>query len=436
MRKKALSIILILVIAMSVVACGGKPSSPETGGDVTEESSSKEGNDSSSEKKDLVIMVTWPGDVNEAVEQMVKDKFGDKYNIIAKPMDANSVQTVKTAASANEQIDLVQHWPNRMDTFTSVDMATDLTPYVDEEWASQFNEGVLDAGTIDGKVYNIPYKSVYPAMLVDLEVTRGAGIDDSEITDQMSWETFKDLIQKITDNSDNYGAAIPQDYASWLPRNAFLQAWDTDEEMDKWNAGEISFKDEKIVAALDEVASVIEDGLFYPGEGALAVTLDQTYGALSAHKIGFVFLPTTNIKTAIDNSGIENYKIVDWPMMGDNPSQPICGSYDGYFIPSSSKNVEGAVEVLKYLTSDEVLTVRAEGGQVPTAMYSETANIDKAFMDTISRSNSTSLYPVEILNLDSELSNYIEKQMPANYIYNGPSALDELDDLRLAITAE
>ena len=71
------------------------------------------------EKQDLVIMITNPGEVNNAVEERLKEKLGDKYNIITKTWDSASVeQTVKTAAAAGEQLDLVQYWPNQMNSFT------------------------------------------------------------------------------------------------------------------------------------------------------------------------------------------------------------------------------------------------------------------------------------------------------------------------------
>ena len=97
------------------------------------------------EKQDLVIMITNPGEVNNAVEERLKEKLGDKYNIITKTWDSASVeQTVKTAAAAGEQLDLVQYWPNQMNSFTSVGLATDLTDYMDDEWKEGFEEGTLD----------------------------------------------------------------------------------------------------------------------------------------------------------------------------------------------------------------------------------------------------------------------------------------------------
>ncbi len=435
MKKKLLSLLLVGAMALSLGACGSESTETASAGE-TQVSDEAANSSSSDEKQDLVVMITNPGDVNNAVEQMLIDKLGDKYNIITKTWDSASVeQTVKTAAAANEQIDLVQYWPNQMNSFTSVGLATDLTEYMDDTWASTFNDGVLDIGTYDAKLYNVAYKTVYPAMLVDLEVTRAAGIDDSEIKEQMTWDEFLDICRRIESNSDAYGACIQEDYACWLSRNAMMQAWSTDAELDVWNNGDVSFTDPKIVAACDQVKAAFDEGLFYPGDGALAVTQDQTYGAVTAHKVGFLLCPTTTVKTTIDNTGITDYMVCDYPAMGSNPTNPLLGGCDGYFIPTSSKNVEGAVEAMKYLTSEEVATFRAEGGQVPTMKVSESADIDTVFMESISRC-SDQIYPTEIINIDPELSDYLQNSMPANYIYNGASALEELETLRVNAKGE
>ena len=418
MKKRVLTALLAGLMVVSMAGCGGSKDDSKSG--------------ESGGKQDLVIMITNPGETNEAVEQKLIDELGDKYNIVTKTWNsANVEQTVKTAAAANEQIDLVQYWPNQMNSFTSVDLATDLTEYMDDEWAATFNEGMLDIGTYDGKLYNVPYKTVYPAMIVDYEVTRAAGIDDSEIKEQMTWDEFLDLCRRIEDNTDASGAGVQAEYACWLVRNAEMQIWDTDEELDAWNAGEVSFKDPKIVEAMDMVKAVFDEELFYPGEGALAVTPDQMYGAMSSHKVGFAFFPTTSIKVALDNSGITDYTICDYPAMGDNPTNPLLGGCDGYFIPTCAKNVDGAVEAMKFLTSEEINTFRAEGGQVPTGKMSEDAEIDEELLTAISRCTDQ-IYPTEIINVSAELSDYLQNQMPANYIYNGEAALDELEALREA----
>ena len=69
------------------------------------------------------------------------------------------------------------YWPNQMNSFTSVDLATDLTEYMDDEWKAQFtDESILEIGTYDGKLYNVPYSSVYPLIIANTDVTDAAGV--------------------------------------------------------------------------------------------------------------------------------------------------------------------------------------------------------------------------------------------------------------------
>lgn len=438
-RSRLLSILLAGAMVLGCTGCGGtdstdsKTGSGQPASSVSAETENVSSQKTDGEKKDLVIMITSPGStINVEVEEYLIEQLGDKYNIIAKAWDSAALeQTVKTAAAADEQIDLVQYWPNQMSSFISVDLATDLTPYMDDEWKSHFGDTVLDIGTYDGKLYNVPYKSVYPLMIVDLEVTRAAGIADDEIKDSMTWEEFLELCRRVQENTDASGAAVFQNNTCWLVRNALMQVWDNNSDLDKWNSGQVSFLDEKIVKAFDMVKEPFEEGLFYPGEGALAVTEEQIYGAMSSHKIAFIFQTNSGTKTYIENSGLTEYKICDYPKMGSNPVNPVLGGCDGYFIPACSKNVEGAVEAMKILTGEEVMTKRAEAGQVVCADTSENASVDPDFMNAISRSSS-SIYPTEIVNIDAELSSYLMNQMPANYIYNGIESLNELEELRKA----
>lgn len=167
------------------------------------------------------------------------------------------------------------------------------------------------------------------------------------------------------------------------------------------------------------------------GEGALAVTGDQSIAAFTQGEYAFMFAVNGSVATNLEKTGIENYKIMDWPSMGTNPTDPLLGGCDGYFIPTCTKNLEGALEVLKYLTGPELATMRAEAGAVVTCKTSEDANVDGELMSQVSRRTS-SVYPTEIINIDAELAQYIMYQMPANYINNGESALDDMEAMRQA----
>lgn len=384
------------------------------------------------EKEDLVL-IFMKSQTDDTLQQMLHEKFDDKYNLTIKILDQTALeQTVKTAATAGEQVDVVMYWPNQMNGFTSVDLAVDLTEYMDEEWLAQFTSpSVLDIGTYGGKLYNVPYSSVYPLILANTEVTDAAGVELPE-DGSWTWDEFLQTCSQIKENTDAFGACIDEGSVCWLTRNAYMQCWDTDEELDAFNAGQVSFLDEKIVGATELVANAFKDEVFYPGEGALAVTGDQATAAFAKKDYAFMFTVNGVVRDALTRSGVENYKIMDWPSMGINPTDPLLGGCDGYFIPTCTKNMDGALEVLKYLTGEELSTMRAETGTVVTCKIREDANVDAEQAAQVSRRTS-SVYPTEIINVDAELAQYIMYQMPANYINNGESALEDMEAMRVAV---
>lgn len=434
--KKILAILFSAVLALGMFsACSASaPSAPATNSTSSSaESKSASEAAASGAKQDFVIIITAKDtEVATTIEQMTTEKFSEKYNVISKAWDTTTLeQTVKTAAAAGTQIDLVQYWPNQMNSFTSANLAMDLTPFMDDEWAAIFNKGVLELGTYNGKLVNVPYNSVYPMIIANKDITDAAGLT---LSDQWTWDEFIAACKQIQEKTDAFGAAIYKDWACWLVRNGCMQAWDTDAELDAWNAGKVSFNEPKIKDAFEKVAAPFKENLFYPGDGSLAVTLDQATAAFGQGKFAFFFDVNTVATQTINDSGLENYQIIDWPAMGNNPTNPLLGGSDGYFIPTCAKNIDGAIEAMRYLTSKEILTLRAENGFVPTAEI-DTTNLDQDYMTSISRCVSQ-IYPTEIINIDAELSQYLMYQMPANYIYNGSSSLDELETLRKAAVGE
>lgn len=79
-------------------------------------------------------------------------------------------KTVKTAMARKESIEVVKWFPNQMENFISSSAAMDLTPYMDGEWKNIWEDGALDIGTYDGKVYCLPSVVVYPVLEVNEEI--------------------------------------------------------------------------------------------------------------------------------------------------------------------------------------------------------------------------------------------------------------------------
>lgn len=428
--KKFSLYLLAAGIALALVGCGNK--NPAGGEAASTQTTKAAGNAAGAEKQDLVMIITQATDFDKSLEDKIQEKFDEKYNIIFKTWEeANVEQTVKTAATANEQIDLVKFWPMQMESFLDADLATDLTPYMDEEWKARFtNVDILEMGSYDGKLYDIPYDNVYPVVVANLDIVKQAGVTLPE-NGAWTWAEFEAACKTIAEKTDAFGAGIQKDQTCWLPRNLFLQVWENEEDMKQFIRGEVSFKDPKILEGMEQIKKDFKEGLFYPGEGALAVTQDQLYAAFSQGKYAFMFVPSSNVVGSLEKTGVTGYQIMDYPSMGTTENPPLLGGCNGWFVPKNAKNVEGAVEVMKFLQSEEISTYKLDAGKLVVTKAGADSKVNKELLTALTR-NANQIQPKEVMGIDAELNQYIVQLMPANYINNGVSALEDLDDLREA----
>ncbi|MEY8326093.1 extracellular solute-binding protein [Lachnospiraceae bacterium 54-11] len=450
MKKKVLALLMAAAMTAGLAGCGGNAqtdagASADSGAEKAAEAGEDEASEAETagtedsgetatngEKEDLVMVIDVPDEnFNGDIMNMVKEKFGDEYNVVIKTWSGgpDTQQTLKTAALAGEQVDLVMYFPNSMNQLVDSDLAMPLDEYLTDEWKARFSEGALDIGTYNGKVYNLPYSTVYPMVAVNKDIADEAGITLSE-DGKWTWDEFRAFCQTVSEKTDAFGSAIPRGWAVWLTRNANMQIWDTDEELEAFCAGEVSFLDDKIKEAAELVNDSFKADCFYPGgEAALALENDEAYAALASGKAASIFCVNSIVVGMLEETGLENYKIMDWPAMGPNATEPILGGCNGYCIPTTAKNIEGAVKVLDYLTGEECATVRAEAGCVSTVRIADGAQVDADLLSEISRCSDQ--IHKEINDILTEVSNVTEKTMPANYYFYGESTLEELEQTRL-----
>ncbi len=388
-------------------------------------------------KQDLVMIIDVPDEgFNTDVMNMVKEKFGDKYNLVIKTWTGgpDTQQALKTAAMAGDQVDLVMYFPNSMNQLIDSELAMPLDEYMTDEWKARFSEGALEIGSYNGQIYNLPYSTVYPMVLVNQDLADEAGYTLSE-DGQWTWTEFREFCSAVGEKTDAYGSAVPSGWAVWLTRNANMQIWDTNEELEAFCSGEVSFLDDKIVEAAELVNDAFVSDCFYPGgEASFALENDEAYAALATGKTASIFCVNSIVMGVLEDTGLTNYKIMDWPAMGTYEPSPVLGGCNGYCIPTTAKNVEGAVEVLDYLTGEEIATVRAEAGCVSTVKIPEDADVDADLMTQISRCSDQ--IHKEISDVLAEVSNVTESTMPGNYFFYGEDALQELEDTRLECLEE
>lgn len=421
--KKRMMFAAFMALALLVSACGGAGGNGGGSGSGTQnqETSAKPG-----EKISLTLMITAKD--NQAsieVEPLVLEHFKDKYDITSKTWEGpNAEKTIKTTIAANNPIDLAQFWPNYMATFVNADMALDLTPYLDAndgEWRKTFTEGALDVGTYNGKVYNVPFASVYPMIVANQDILDQAGV---KLPDGiLQWDEFMAICEQIQSKTGIWPLGLRSELASWVPRNNLLTNWPDKEQAMEFALGNVSFEDPRVVEAF-EASKELYENYIYPGQGALSATTEEVYVAFKQGKVAMMAEVNVLAKDAIRQTEVENVTIGSWPVMG----LPILlGGSDGYMIPANAKHPEASVEIMKFLTSPEVLQKRVDLG-VPVAVkgvHSDDPNYPLYSKDA------GMITSDEVINVDPRIFEIIVNKMPANYIFNGPASLDELEKIRL-----
>lgn len=438
-NPKKFTILGSVLISLSLVmtACGGNttssssPSSSSNPSSTTAqpqetEAPATEAPATPAAKIKMTLMTAAADDkVAQAEQKMVADHFADKYDITFKPWDANAEKNIKTTIAANNPIDLAMYWPNQMETFVNANMALDLTPYLDEnngEWRNTFLDNVLDSGKYNDKIYAIPYAAVYPLLEVNKDILVKAGVTIPD--GPFSWDDFMKACASIKEKTGVWPIGINKDWSAWVSRNNLITAWPDKTALENFVAGKTSFTDPTVVKAFDATKELY-DKYVYSGKGAISTTLDEINIAFKAGKIAMRADVNILAAKAVKDSGLQNIQIVSWPYMGT--SSQVLGGSNGYMIPANAAHPKDSIEIMKYLTSVEVLQARVDTGAPVTikGVKSDDPNFAVYSKDT------ANIQPKEILSLSSEITDVMNNKMPANYLFTGKSSLDELDKLRL-----
>lgn len=438
MKKKLVGMLVaVSMVAAMLGGCGGSENAAETVQDKQEssgETAAEKATDSTpvntaDTDMEMVLMIENPEiPVTSDVVKKVQEKFPD-IKFISKTWDQSQIEkSVKTAFAAGEAVDIVQYWPNQMKNFTTSDMALDLTPYLeaDQDWKSTWVEGALEVGVFDNKNVAVPFGTVYPLLQVNTELMKKAGV---EVKDQWTWDELVDACEKIKENTDAFPLGVKADNACWFVRNGLMQCWDNHEELDKFNAGEISFTDSRVKEVFDKIKGLYDKSYLYPGEGAVSATQDQITAAFAQGQVAM--FANTNNQCGIAKeaaNGAFDVEIISWPNMGKEDMNYLLGGSDGFFITANTKYPDKAVEVLKYLTSTEILQMYADTGNVVPVRGIKSADPDYELYGV----DAAKVYPTEPIGISPEMFDYIVYNTPSNYLFYGDTCLDELEALRVA----
>ena len=219
MKKKILSVLLAFTMIFSLVSCGSKTTEKEENPEVdTLVESSTEANeatedaigestepdattDDTTPKDKANISFTWWGNERRTwLTVAVLDKYTRQYPSVT--FDPASYEwsdywnQLYTMSETDELPDMLQMDYSYLEQYVNDGLLTDLTPYVESGLldVSNVDPGILETGSIDGKLYAICAGVNAPALLYNRSLLDELGI---AINDNMTLDEFVDISRQV-----------------------------------------------------------------------------------------------------------------------------------------------------------------------------------------------------------------------------------------------
>lgn len=274
-------------------------------------------------------------------------------------------QKLATQSAGKTLPDLIQMDYGYLEQYVQSDLLLDLTPYIDDGTIDLGNvdDGIVQAGTVNGKVYAISMGTNAPALFYNKTILDEAGIT---VKDNMTVDEFIELCRKVYEKTgykthySGFGTTTGIDYAARVH-------------------GEQLYGDQKLglssPAVIEEYLRVNEAGL---AEGWLidpGVLASNTEGAVEQMPLVYGSSPATmswcaysyfsNQLAAFQKAAPEGTEIgmTTWPSAEPAKSNYLKASM--YLsVAANSANPKAAAAVVNYFTNDvdANIALKAERG--------------------------------------------------------------------------
>lgn len=293
MRSKLTVMTAASVAVLALLAgCGG--------GSEFDDSAKSDGLTSDS-SKGLTVLIGSSGDTEtEAVKKAVaawSKKSGTKATVqVANDM----AQQLSQGFAGGDPADVFYLAPEQLAGYAS---NGSLLAYGDElKNKSDFHDNLLQTFTYDGKLYAAPKDVSTLQLVINTDMWSAAGLTDADIP--TTWDQLADVAKKLT-TADHVGLAFNGEYARV---GVFLK---------QAGGGLVSDDGTKAIASSDASVKGLEE-----------------------------------VKTLLDSDTVK-YKVVELP---EGPAGKGTMHFtNGWGIAADSKDQKGAIDLVEYLTSDDVV---------------------------------------------------------------------------------
>lgn len=366
--RKVTSLILAMSLSASVLAgCGNGSTESQASQASQAQASSQAGG------QVKLVWALWDKDKTTYYQPLI-DAYKEKnpnVTIEMKDLGSTDYQTAlgTQLAGGDSGLDIitVKDVPGYA-AMTNAGQLEDLTQYIkDNNIDLKKYGGITDQVTVDGKLYELPFRSDFWLLYYNKDLFDKAKVDYP--TNDMTFEQYDALARKLVSGSGNdktYGAH----YHTWRSAVQLFGILDGKHTVLDYQDGYTWMK-----PYYEMVLKQQDDGVVM--DYATLKTSSTHYSgvfensSVAMMNMGSWFISTLMADNKAGKSTAKNFGIVKYPHAeGVEPGSTLA-TITGLAVASSSKNKEAALDFVKFASGEEGAVVVAKTGTIPAIMSDE-----------------------------------------------------------------
>jgi multiple sugar transport system substrate-binding protein len=301
------------------------------------------------------------GDRAEEFEQ----ETGIRVNMIETEWDVMIDRQAEALREGDPAYDIVGCASFMLAEYVPGGMYDDISDLFPPEHAATFMDGIIDAVTVDGKVYAAPLMTSWVIMFYNMQMFDEAGLDPKR--PPATWDELVEFGKKLQSPgcyaiTDSWG---PGEYATVA---FFRWAKSAGAEIHEWRDGRVFWmlNDPECINAAQFMKDMVSEGIMDPGSPSY---YQQQIADLFGKGHAAMFINWDMMKRNFKDPGQSPYagKIKAAVIPGAEPG--LTASIEGHeymAIPTASRHREAARKFIQYVTSVENVRRRAlEQGMTP-----------------------------------------------------------------------
>lgn len=364
MKKKVLSVLLASAMVCGLAACGssdgGSTESSQASAPAASSSAATESSASGDAAQAAAMTFTWWGNQtrNERT-QAALDLYSEQnpgVTFDTQPAEWSDYWTkLSTLAAGNSLPECLQMDYSYLSQYVSSDLLVDLTPYVESGVLdiSNVDPGIIEAGSVDGKLYAVCAGVNAPALLYNKTLMDELGIT---VKDNMTMDEFYEIARQVYEKSGvktDLPYSAGDNYLPYTVRADGITKLFNDDSLNVSSA-----------ADLEKYFSIYETGTKEGWIVGADIHAELTSNSVEQSPLVYFSSPETqswcgffwsNQLTAMIAAAPEGIEIgiTTWP--SDNPQKSNFLKPSQFFSVSrdAGENEEAAVKVINYLLNSE-----------------------------------------------------------------------------------